>query len=373
MPHLRQLRLARGAVWLAIFVSFGVLAGVVFIASGAYNVAANERHFNITESLITFALDRSVSVRGERRSVPDLDDPGLVRLGALHFENGCAACHGRPGRPASPIVQGMYPSPPPLDGAAREWSVPELGWIVHNGLKMTGMPAWPGKGREDEVWPVVAFIMAIPEIDAAEYDTLTGPVAHGKSLPIRDPETMAEFCEACHGSAESPPASALAPPLTNQSPEYLYRSLEEYRAGLRQSGMMEPIAAELSDDQMRALAMRLGGPPGAVKPPPIPAGRLSPGAELAWRGDPARDLPSCFGCHGERAGPDFPRLQGLSGRYVANQLELFRNGVRGLSAQGRVMAHVAGRLSDDDMEAVAEYIGRLNRQEDLAAASARAQ
>ena len=51
-----------------------------------------------------------------------------------------------------PLVNRMLPEPPPLAGAAHEWTANELFWIVKNGIKYTGMP--PGRGgREDEVWP----------------------------------------------------------------------------------------------------------------------------------------------------------------------------------------------------------------------------
>lgn len=374
--HLKNLRIQRGAIWLAIFVAVGAVGGLAFIFSGAFNVAANERHFDLTQRIIKIVLDRSVAVRGGAGEPPaDLGEDHMVRLGALHFATGCAACHGRPGHPASPIVQGMYPAPPPLDFAGEGWSSSELAWIVHSGFKMTGMPAWAGLGRADEVWPVIAYIEALPEIDAARYAALAGraaATASGEALPLGDVAASVPFCEACHGAPGAPAVSDRVPPLGAQSPQYLLRALDEYRHDVRQSGMMEPIAAELTDDEVRALAAHFGKARAGAQPQSTPADRPGRGAPatkgeaLARLGDPSRDIPACFGCHGADARPDFPRLQGLSEWYIANQLELFRSGVRARTPWARVMSKVAERLGDDDVKAVAAYLGGLGADADEA-------
>lgn len=359
MRWLFDLRLERGLVWIGIFMSIAALGAVAFVMSGVFNVAANVRHFGITEKIIGLALDRSVALRGGGSIEQELDEPGLVRLGALHFEIGCAACHGRPGQPASPIAQNMYPAPPSLDGAATEWSDSELAWIVYSGLKMTGMPAWSGKGREEEVWPLVAYIKALPEIDNSEYSVLVRPaIAPDVPMALGPIQATVQYCESCHGSASEAPVTSMVPPLSIQSPRYLHRSLEIYRENLRQSGIMEPIAAELTDETISALASHFGRR--APSPPVPPAnGEVSEGARLAWRGAPARDIPACFGCHGKEASPQFPQLQGLSERYVGRQLELFRSGVRAPTPEAQVMARIARRLSDADVKAVADYIGQM--------------
>lgn len=358
--HLANLRLERGLIWLTIFVALGAVGGLAFVFSGAFNVAANERHFNLTERIIKIVLDRSVAVRGGGAEPPaDLGEKHMVRLGARHFETGCAACHGRPGKPASPIVQGMYPTPPPLGIAGKEWSSSELAWIVHSGFKMTGMPAWAGASREDEVWPLVAYIEALPGIDPAAYEALVGTsMATLEPLPLGDIAASIQLCQACHGGSGQPAVSDRVPPLGDQSPRYLERALDEYRRGVRQSGMMEPIAADLTDEQVYALATHFGNAGEAGQMPSMPANEpQTEGAQLAWRGDRSRDIPACFGCHGADAGPDFPRLQGLSQWYLANQIDLFRSGARARSPQARVMARIAERLSDEDVIAVAAYLG----------------
>lgn len=360
MRWLPDLRWQRGVIWLLIFVTAAALGAVAFVASGAFNVAANSRHFTLTEDIISFALDRSIALRGGARKAPNLDEPGLVRLGALHFENGCAACHGRPGDPASPIAQNMYPSPPSLHRAAEEWTDSELAYIVYSGLKMTGMPAWAGMDRDDEVWPLVAYIKALPDIDASEYAALVDPAGAADAiLAIGNVATNVAHCESCHGSATSRPVVPDVPSLTNQSPQYLQRSLEAYRGNLRQSGLMEPIAAEMTDSDVRMFALHFGSEVPPAWPPPPAQDEMSAGARLFWRGVPSDGIPACSHCHNRNAGPAFPRLNELSERYVGVQLQLFRSGVRANTPQSKIMAKIAERLSDQDVKAVAEYIGGM--------------
>ena len=68
--------------------------------------------------------------------------------------------------------QGLNPPAPDLAEAAMEMTPAELFWVTKNGIKMTGMPAW-GKTREDdELWPVIAFLTRLPELDSEAYQAL---------------------------------------------------------------------------------------------------------------------------------------------------------------------------------------------------------
>ena len=143
----------------AVVVTLGVGA-MLFVWSGAYNVAASEQHFAVTHWLLDFVKRRSVETQSLLISAPPLDDPDLARLGGAHYHGGCAPCHGGPGDPSNPVVQQMYPEPADLPLAAPSWTPGQLFWIAKNGLKFTGMPAWVAQNRDDEVWAVVAFLRA---------------------------------------------------------------------------------------------------------------------------------------------------------------------------------------------------------------------
>jgi cytochrome c553 len=377
----------------ALVVSGGlILAGVACVAavvvlSGAYNVAASARHFAITDWLIKLVLRRSIDTHSAGIEVPPLDEPGLARLGGLAFVTGCEPCHGGPGRPQGPIVAAMYPAPPPLPGKVDDWSDAELYWIVRHGLKFTGMPQWTGSGRADEVWPVVAFLRELPRMTPAAYRELAAAAAGAETVDPPPESADLAACAACHGDARRPPISRRVPPLQGQNAAYLVRALTEYAQDWRQSGIMEPLAAALSAERRTELAAAYAAMPLTATPAiglasaepaagegadAVPAGDAGQGRRIAEEGVPERNVPACLGCHSGERSPQFPRLAGLSAAYIAEQLRLFRAGVRGATTHGAIMQTVARRLPEEDVDAVADYLGRLGPRPVAAAAEAAA-
>ena len=62
--------------------------------------------------------------------------------GLCAYETHCVACHGAAAVGRVRWVNGLNPEPPYLLDATKRWSPSQLHWIVRNGIKMTGMPAW---------------------------------------------------------------------------------------------------------------------------------------------------------------------------------------------------------------------------------------
>lgn len=159
------------ALLLALLAGAGAL---VFVGGGFVPIAADEGHWPATRKLLQFAMHRSVATQSLGIRAPPLDDPALVRKGAGHYAGSCMPCHGGPGVERPVLPRAMLPEPPPLVRvmASRQWSRPQLFWIVKHGIKMTGMPAW-GKTHDDEVlWSVVSFMQKLPELDAKGYHDL---------------------------------------------------------------------------------------------------------------------------------------------------------------------------------------------------------
>lgn len=338
----------------AITIAAGVVIAGLAVASGMYNVAASARHFYVTDRLIKLVLWRSVSTHSnEIATHPSKTED--VALGAHHFATGCAPCHGAPGRPRSPIVRGMYPAPPPLAEVVDDWEDDELAWIVFNGLKFTGMPQWAGRGRLDEVWPLVAFLRQLPAMSPERFAAYVDRRPAGGSA-----SSAVAACSGCHGGEGVAPASEDVPPLQGQSQAYLARALDEYANDERQSGLMEPIAAALSPQERAAAAEAYAAMPPLSGDPSDPATTDVPslGMTIATRGVAEQSIAACAACHEGRGSAQFPRLGGLKPRYIRTQLDLFRSGVRGNTAFGRIMQTVANRLDPDEMDAAAAYLGR---------------
>jgi mono/diheme cytochrome c family protein len=73
-------------------------------------------------------------------------------------------CHGAPGVAPEPFALGMTPAPAALVHTARTWTLAEIFWVVKEGIKMTGMPAWKYRMSEDDMWAVVAFLPAMARL-----------------------------------------------------------------------------------------------------------------------------------------------------------------------------------------------------------------
>jgi cytochrome c553 len=363
--------MAKARTWRYVMTAAGalgaaVLGALLFMASGLYDIGASKPHLAVTHWLLDFAKRRSIETQSILIRAPaSLEDPALVTLGAAHYRGGCAPCHGAPGEPRNPIASSMLPQPADLIRVAPSWTSAQLYWIVRNGFKYTGMPAWPDVAREDEVWALVAFLRTLPTMTPEHYARLS---AGGLASPSRSGREIAEFgagvealsrCGRCHDPPAPGAASALVPRLAGQSRAYLELALRDYAEGRRASGVMRPVAAELDKESIGLLAGYYAElPPIRSAAAPEDAG-MKRGRTIAERGDPETGVPACLACHGAASAATFPRLDGQSARYLESQLRLLKSGQRGESVQSRIMAVIAARLSDEQIDSVTRYFASV--------------
>ena len=281
----------------------GIAASLLVGWSGLVSIAASSGHWGVTRWFLGWTMENAVETQSMPISKPkdlDLDDPALIRRAAGHYATGCAACHGAPGVPQSPVVEQMSPSPPRLEEKVAEWSDEELFWIVKHGIKYSGMPAWPTQERDDEVWAQVAFLRALPGMTPAEYAEL----ALGGGLADNDPEPGRETtaaldgivenalsdCARCHGrdglGRGDGEAEGTFPIIAGQPAPYLYATLRAFALGWRESGFMEPPATRYAPEVLQALARHYSEQPG-----PLAIEAAGPGPDFAGAIDPADDAP----------------------------------------------------------------------------------
>lgn len=356
-------RIAAGLAALA------VVAGA-FVYAGVYNVSARAGHLPPTAWLLHFAMRKSARTHALGIEVPPLEDERMVIRGATWYSIGCAACHGEPGDPYPPIVDNMTPPAPRLEPLIDDWNERELFWIVDNGIKYTGMPAWATADRPDEVWSMVAFLLRLPDMDPARYRSLayepgpdTRPTLGRLEIDERVGTTL-EQCARCHGMDGMGRGTGAFPLLAGQKERYLYQALKHYALGERHSGIMQPVAAGLRDAAMRELAAWYAGQrSGSAAPAPdADPARAARGARIASQGLPRQRVPACIHCHGPgdtAQNPHFPRLAGQNRAYLVRQLELLREGRRGGTAYARLMTEVASGLTPAQMRDVAAFYASL--------------
>ncbi|HEV7505777.1 MAG TPA: cytochrome c [Thermoanaerobaculia bacterium] len=148
------------------------LAGVAFVYSGQYDVAASTPDNGFLKSILDTTRNRSVARRADGITPPKLDDPQMIRTGLVHYHEMCTTCHGAPGVKISEIGQGLNPYPPELAAHVASDPPGETFWIVKNGLKMTGMPAFGVTHTDQEIWAIVAFLQKMPKLNPQEYQAM---------------------------------------------------------------------------------------------------------------------------------------------------------------------------------------------------------
>jgi mono/diheme cytochrome c family protein len=103
-----------------------------------------------------------------------------VRKGFQDYDEMCIVCHAAPGKERRPISKGMRPQPPLLAEASKQWTSAQLFWIVKNGVKMTGMPAFGSTHSDEQIWNLVGFVRRLPQLSPDEFSTMERNYGGGK-------------------------------------------------------------------------------------------------------------------------------------------------------------------------------------------------
>lgn len=195
---------------------------------------------------------------------------------------------------------------------------------------------------------------------AAAQEAKAGPA---KPDPAKAEKVASEVCAACHGPDGNSTAPS-NPKLASQHSEYLHKQLVDFKVSegaktaARQSPIMGPLVATLTEEDMRNLAAFYAAKP--AKPATAKDKELVELGRDIYRGGVAqKGVPACAACHGPTGAgipSQYPRLGGQYADYTEAQLIAFRNGARGNNAP---MAAIAARLSDREIKAVADYAAGL--------------
>ncbi len=379
----------------------GLVVAAIVVVSGVVNLAATTPHPRPWAWFLHYTFSRSVAFHADDLKPPaDLDSPNRVALGAAHYANVCANCHGAPGTGQNPIALAMTPRPPYLPAQIKDLTDREIFWVLKHGVKYSAMPGWPTQQRDDEIWSMVAFVKTLPALkydiyrrvalgerssptaEPARLDFGSDPalrryVTHGSDVwqgdinrylsPATGPDQFAqtgnvvETCARCHGAAGTGRAVGAFPNLAILSSQYIRGQLTYFAAGSRHSAFMQTIADQLSPAQIDAVAAYYSSQPKAKSLAaatfPQPPAEVAYGQQIALEGIRAQRLGSCNGCHAlaDADARNYPRLNGQNEDYMIAQLRLFRAGGRGDTGRYNPMTGVAKHLTDRDITAVAAY------------------
>lgn len=185
-----------------------------------------------------------------------------------------------------------------------------------------------------------------------------GVVADGRQLAMQGDGTGAP-CLACHGMDGSGNNAASFPRLAGLDADYIAKQIRDYIAGTRVSGVMQPNVDNLTEQQILDVAAYYASQPVPGAQGGGDEALLKLGEKIAMRGDWNNYIPACESCHGpgnQGVGHHFPGLAGQHSNYIKQQLNAWRSGQR-QNDPNQLMTGVAERLSEQQIEAVAAYLG----------------
>jgi len=166
------MRFIRDAL-ITIAVLLAIVAVVLYTQVRAGGLAADAEPGH-TERLIATRLVRlAIPADAKQQQNPlGADDMTIWRSAADHYGDHCAACHGNDGRGDTDLGRNMYPGAPNFaDDTVQRLSDGELFYIIQNGVRWTGMPAWKDEHSTEDSWRLVSFIRAVPNLTAADLES----------------------------------------------------------------------------------------------------------------------------------------------------------------------------------------------------------
>ena len=200
-------------------------------------------------------------------------------------------------------------------------------------------------------------------------------VSAGVVMPKGDAtagQAMSAQCAACHG-ADGNSAAPTFPRLAGQSAKYIYKQLQDFKAGRRNNALMMPMVADKTDQQMADLASYFSQQKSAVNlaDPAL----IAKGEKLYRGGNPATGVAPCAGCHGPAGKGNnlaAPEIGWSTADYIKVQLTAFRAAGRDDNTDQKrmndsakagelgIMQMVAAKLSDKEIDALANYVSGLH-------------
>ncbi|MFT5132358.1 MAG: mono/diheme cytochrome c family protein [Gammaproteobacteria bacterium] len=207
---MKSLKLFLLVSFIAVFGAYG------FIQSGLFNVSALTNDGPVLNWLLHETMEKSVAKRARDIDVPDLTDPAMILAGVSDYAGMCAGCHGEPGAPDSIVRQGLNPTPPDFAYLSRAENAAEQFWVINNGIRMTGMPAFSPSHDANGIWPVVAFLQSANNLSDVKYAELknkaTGFGHHGtQSDEQSQDDTQHDHNSGTHVGSHQEPISLSSP------------------------------------------------------------------------------------------------------------------------------------------------------------------
>jgi len=122
------------------------------------------------------ARDMAMPAGAKSKTNPVGNSPEVLEAARAHWADHCASCHANDGSGDTVVGKNLYPPAPDMRlPATQQLTDGELFYVIQNGIRLTGMPAW-GTGTssdglshdEEDSWKLVHFIRHLPQITLEE-------------------------------------------------------------------------------------------------------------------------------------------------------------------------------------------------------------
>ncbi len=191
---------------LAVAVVVGA-AGFVYLMSTG--LSAREQPGVLETALATRARNLTIGWHARDVKNPIQPTPEVIADGRAHFADHCASCHANDGSGNTDLGRGLFPKPPDMRlPRTQELTDGELFYIIENGIRFTGMPAF-GTGEpspQSSSWPLVHFIRRLPRLTPEELTEMEG------MNPVSPDVIRQRLLEEQFLQSDSPAAPAPMPP-----------------------------------------------------------------------------------------------------------------------------------------------------------------
>lgn len=192
--------------------------------------------------------------------------------------------------------------------------------------------------------PILHAISALALVTFGSVSTQAADASAGKA--------KAEICAACHGE-NGISQTENVPSLAGQPDQFIQWQLVFFRAGSRKNEQMQPIAEEITNEDIRNLGAYFASLTPAKAPP-------DNDPDLSRKGAEAAAGRRCASCHLDSyAGTKgVARLAGQREEYLVKALHDYKSGQRVGGSQA-AMTDVAYPLSAEEITALAHYLAHL--------------
>lgn len=163
-----------GFVLAVVIVIAMALAGFAYFLGGSSGFSTRESPTKVETMLARRARHLAISSADRNAANPMALSPELLVDARRHFADHCALCHANDGSGDTEIGRMLYPRAPDMRQAeTQSLSDGELYFIIHNGVRMSGMPAWGSDSGEDhDSWALVHFIRHLPKLTPDEIEDM---------------------------------------------------------------------------------------------------------------------------------------------------------------------------------------------------------